>query len=105
MQSQFTYLNQYQHSMVQYMQSSNLMWTHMFTDCAQALQVDTSTWPTVPLFQPLPPPPPQPVPPPPLAPPTDSEANIQAQQEEEAALVVDDPMGDLWLHLHSEMFS
>ena len=27
MQSQFTYLNQYQHNMVQYMQSSNLMWT------------------------------------------------------------------------------
>ena len=90
MQSQFTYLNQYQHSVVQYMQSSNLMWTHMFTDCAQALQVDTSTWPVVPLFQ-LPPPP-QPVPPPPLV---DFEENIQAQQEEEAALAADDPMGDL----------
>ena len=50
------------------------MWTHMFTDCAQALQVDTCTWPVVPLFQ-LPPPP-QPVPPPP---PADSEENIQAQ--------------------------
>ena len=65
----------------------------MFTDCARVLQVDTSTWPSVPLFQP--PPPPQPVPPPPPAPPENSEANIQAQQEEEAALTADDPMGDL----------
>ena len=79
--------------MVQYMQSSNLLWTHMFTDCAQALQVDTSTWPAIPLFQP--PPPPQLVPPPPPPPLADSEAYIQAQQEEEVALVVDDLMGDL----------
>ena len=79
--------------MVQYMQSSNLMWTHMFTECAQALQMDTSTWPVVPLFQP--PPPPQPVPPPPPTPPTEPGANIQAQQEEEAAFTADDPMGDL----------
>ena len=63
----------------------------MFIDCARALHVDTSTWPAVPLFQP--PPPPQPVPPPYL-PPTDSEANIQAQQEEEVALATDDLMGD-----------
>ena len=63
----------------------------MFIDCAQALQVDTSTWQTVPLFQP----PPQPVPPPPPPPPADSAANIQAQQVEEAALAVDDPMGYL----------
>ena len=34
MQSQFTYLNQYQHSMVQYMQTSNQAWSHMFQDCA-----------------------------------------------------------------------
>ena len=89
MQSQFTYLNQYQHNMVQYMKSSNLMWTQMFTNCARVLHVNT--WPAVPLFQP--PPPPQPVPPPSL-PPTDSKANIQAQQEEEAAIATDDPMGE-----------
>ena len=77
--------------MIQYMQSSNLIWTHMFTDCVRALHVDTHTWPAIPLFQP--PPPPQPVPPPP--PPTaDDDANIRAQQEEEAALAVDDPLGD-----------
>ena len=34
LQSQFTYLNQYQHSMVQYMQNSNQAWSHMFYDCA-----------------------------------------------------------------------
>ena len=65
MQSQFTYLNQYQHSLIQYVQSSNLMWTQMFIDCVRVLHVDTSTWPTIPLFQP--PPPPQPIPPPPPA--------------------------------------
>ena len=75
------------------MQSSNLMWTQLFTDCAQALQVNTSTWPTVPLFQP--PPPPQPVPPPPPALLAEPDANIQAQQEEEATLATDDPIGDL----------
>ena len=90
MQSQFTYINQYQHSMVQYMQSSNQAWSHMFHDCAHALNVDTSGWPAMPMFQP--PPPPQPVPPPP-PPPVDP--NIQAQQEEEAALEADDPMRDL----------
>ena len=92
LQSQFTYLNQYQHSMVQYMQNSNQAWSHMFHDCAQAFHVDTSGWPTMPQFQP--PPPPQPVPPPP-PPPVDTDANIQAQREMEEALVVDDPMGDL----------
>ena len=50
MQSQFTYLNQYQHSMVQYMQNSNQAWSHMFHDYAQALHVDTSGWPAMPLF-------------------------------------------------------
>ena len=90
MQSQFTYINQYQHSMVQYMQSSNQAWSHMFHDCAHALNVDTSGWPAMPMFQP--PPPPNPVPPPP-PPPVDP--NIQAQQEEEAALEADDPMRDL----------
>ena len=62
----------------------------MFHDCVQALNVDTSGWPAMHMFQP--PPPPHPVPPPP---PVDVEANIQAQQEEEAALAADDPMGDL----------
>ena len=90
MQSQFTYINQYQHSMVQYMQSSNQTWFHMFYDCAHALNVDTNGWPAMPMFQP--PPPPNPVPPPP-PPPVDP--NIQAQQEEEAALEADDPMRDL----------
>ena len=37
----------------------------MFTDCARALHVNTSTWLVVPLFQP--PSPPRPVPPPPPA--------------------------------------
>ena len=90
MQSQFTYLNQYQHSMVQYMQTSNQAWSHMFHDCADALNVDTSGWLVMPMFQP--PPPPYPVPPPP-PPPVDP--NIQAQQEEKAALEADDPMRDL----------
>ena len=90
MQSQFTYLNQYQHSMVQYMQTSNQAWSHMFQDCAQALHVDTSGWPTMPLFQP--PTPPQLVPPPP-PPPVDP--HLQAQQEEEEALAADDLLGDL----------
>ena len=92
MQSQFTYLNQYQHSMVQYMQTSNQAWSHMFHDCAQALHVDTSGWPGMPLFQP--PQPPQPVPPPP-PPPVDIDANLQAQREEEKAFAADDPLGDL----------
>ena len=61
----------------------------MFHDCAQALHVDTSGWPTMPLFHP--PAPPQPVPPPP--PPVDP--NLQAQQEEEEALAADNPLGDL----------
>ena len=65
--------------MVQYMQSFNLMWAQMFTDCVRALHVDTSTWPTVPLFQP--PPPPQPVPPPhPLA------EGTSAQQDPDIAM-------------------
>ena len=81
-------MNQYQHSIVQCMQNSNQVWSYMFHDCAQALHVDTSGWPTMPLFQP--PPSPHPVPPPP----TDVEANIQGQQEEEATLTADDPMGD-----------
>ena len=42
LQSQFTYLNQYQHSMVQYMQNSNQAWSHMYHDYTQALHVDTS---------------------------------------------------------------
>ena len=79
MQSQFTYLNQYQHSMVQYMQSSNLIWTQMFTNCARALHVDTSTWPTIPFFQP----PPQPVPPPPPHPPAEG---TFAQQDPDIAM-------------------
>ena len=83
MQSQFTYLNQYQHSMVQYMQSSNQAWSHMFHDCAQALHVDISGWPGMPLFQP-----------PPL-PPVDTDATLKAQREEEEAFAVDDPLGDL----------
>ena len=56
MQSQFTYLNQYQDSMVQYMQTSNQAWPHLFHDCVQALHIDTSGWPGMPLFQPPPPP-------------------------------------------------
>ena len=64
------------------MQSSNQSWSHMFHDCAQALNVDTSEWPAMPMFQPPPPP-------------VEVDANIQAQQEEEAALATDDPMGDL----------
>ena len=78
--------------MVQYMQNSNQVWSHMFHDCAQALHVDTSGWPAMPQFQP--PAPPQPVPPPP-PPSVDIDANLQAQQEEEEALAADDPMGDL----------
>ena len=78
--------------MVQYMQSSNQAWSHMFHDYAQALNVDTSGWPAMSMFQP--PPPPHPVPPPP-PPPVEVDPNIQAQQEKEAALVADDPMGDL----------
>ena len=74
------------------MQISNQAWSHMFHDCAQALHIDTNGWPAMPQFQP--PPPPQPIPPP-LPPPTDYDANIQAQQEEKAALAADDPMGDL----------
>ena len=64
----------------------------MFYDCAQALHVDTSGWPGIPLFQP--PSPPQPVPPPP-PPPVDTNANLQAQREEEEAFAADDPLGDL----------
>ena len=64
----------------------------MFHDCAQALHVDTSGWPSMPLFQP--PPPPQPIPPPP-PPPVDIDANLQAQQKEEEALAADDPIEDL----------
>ena len=64
------------------MQSSNQAWSHMFHDYAQALNVDTSGWPAMPMFQPPPPP-------------VEVDANIQAQQEEEAALAADDPMGDL----------
>ena len=63
---------------------------HMFHDYAQALYVDTSGWPAMPLFQPLAPP--QPVPPPP-PPPVDP--NLQAQQEEEEALAADDPLRNL----------
>ena len=92
LQSQFTYRNQYQHSMVQYMQNSNQAWSHMFHDYAQALHVDTSGWPAMPQFQPPLPPQPVPLPPSPLV---DNDANIQAQQEDEAALAADDPMGDL----------
>ena len=74
------------------MQSSNQAWSHMFHDCAQALNVDTREWLAMPMFQP--PPPPHLVPPPP-PPPVEVNANIQAQQEEEAALAADDPIGDL----------
>ena len=74
------------------MQSSNQAWSHMFNDYAQALNVNTSGWSAVPMFQP--PPPPHPVPPPP-PPPVEIDANIQAQQEKKAALATDDPMGDL----------
>ena len=66
----------------------------MFHDCAQALNVDISGWPAMPMFQPPPPPPPHPVPSP-SPPPVDVEATIQAQQEEEAALAADDLIGDL----------
>ena len=82
LQSQFTYLNQYHHSMVQYMQNSNQAWSHMFHDCAQALYVDTSGWPAMPQFQPP-------------HPPINTDANIQAQQEKEAALAADDSIRDL----------
>ena len=41
----------------------------MFTNCTRALHVDTSNWPTVPLFQPLPPP--RPIPPPSPLPPAE----------------------------------
>ena len=92
LQSHFTYLNQYQHSMIQYMQNSNQAWSHMFHDCAQALHVHTSGWLAMHQFQS--PPLPKPVPPPP-SPPVDIDANIQAQREEEEALAADDPMGDL----------
>ena len=51
----------------------------MFTNCARALHVDTSTWPTVPLFQPPPPPPPL-VPPPPPA------KGTSAQQDPDVAM-------------------
>ena len=78
--------------MVQYMQTSNQAWSHMFHDCAQALYVDTSGWPGMPLFQP--PLPPQPVPPPPL-PSIDTDATLQAQREEKEAFAADDPLGDL----------
>ena len=36
LQSQFTYINQYQHHLAQYMQVSNQAWQHIFNDCAQA---------------------------------------------------------------------
>ena len=74
------------------MQSSNQAWSHMFHDCAQALNVDASGWPPMSKFQP--PPPPYPIPPPPH-PPVEVDPNIQAQQEEEAAFAADDPMRDL----------
>ena len=64
----------------------------MFHDCAHALNVDTSGWPAMPMFQPPPPPQPVPSPPPPLV---EVDPNLQAQQDEEAALEEDDPMGDL----------
>ena len=77
--------------MVQYMQNSNQAWSHMFHDCAQALHADTSGWPAMPQFQPpLPAQSVSPLPPPPI----DNEANIQAQQEKEATLAANDPMGD-----------
>ena len=59
---------------------------------AQALHVNTNGWPAMPQFQ-LPPPP-QPVPPPP-PPSVYTDANIQAQREEEETLAADDPIGDL----------
>ena len=68
---------------------------HLFRDCAQALQVYTSGWPAMPQFQP--PPPPQPIPPP-LPPPVTSQEDIQAQQEEEAALTADDPLADFFTY-------
>ena len=79
--------------MVQYMQNSNQAWSHMFHDYVQALHVDTSGWLAMPLFQP--PPSPQLVPPPPPPPFVDTNANIQAQREEEEAVAADDPMGNL----------
>ena len=78
--------------MVQYMQTSNQVWSHMFHDCAQALYVDTSGWLGMPLFQP--PPLPQLVPPPP-PPPIDTDATLQAQREKEKPFATDDPLGDL----------
>ena len=63
----------------------------MFHDRAQSLNVDTSGWSAMPMFQPPPPPHPVPLPPPP---PVEVDANIQAQREEEAALASDDPMAD-----------
>ena len=67
------------------------MWAHMFTDCARALHVDTSTWSTVPLFQP--PPPPQPVSPPLLA------KGTSAQPDSDVAMGADNLKADLLLHL------
>ena len=64
----------------------------MFHDCTQALNVDTSGWPTMSMFQPPPPPHPILAPPPP---PVEVDPNIQAQQEEEATLATEDPMGEL----------
>ena len=61
LQYQFTYVNQYQHSLAQYVQVYNQAWTHMFRDYKQAWNVDISNWLIIPSFQP----PPQPVPPPP----------------------------------------
>ena len=83
MQSQFTYLNQYQHSLAQYAQVSNQAWTHMFTDYARALYVDTSAWPAISSFQPPP------------TPPMALEEGNKAMNEKEAAFAADDIEKDL----------
>ena len=62
----------------------------MFNDCAQAWNIDMSSWPVIVPFQP--PPPPQPYHAlPPIAP----DESIEAQNEEEAAMDVGDIIRDL----------
>ena len=72
------------------MQVSSQAWTHIFIDCAQAWNIDTSNWPVIPPFQPPLPPQPYPIPPP-MAP----DVGTEALNEEKAAMDADDITRDL----------
>ena len=62
----------------------------MFNDCAQAWNIDTSSWPMIVPFQP--PPLPQPYPAPPLM---AADEGTESKNEKEADMDADDIAGDL----------